>query len=399
MRRAGAGHRPHAGALTAWVGDEGSPLPIEVLQDAKPPLFEAHDLLALSACGDDRHGRGKRFTSIGCGRRGRRPATAPISPMAGRIAGIPFREAHHKCSAVKLAEEARLPLSSCRSTRCRGSTRGSTHAFSTCRVDASVPAADLCGTAPARVREQIARRTGAGALMTVCIAPRGKGGIALPIGGYAGDVQFQPRRRNRRSPRDVAMTAGELAPVDIMVGVTADVRLRWRGDRINGSLSGDRRSLLRPLAGETPSRRACDIKPLGLTTSNSSRPCRWIPSRSRSFPTLSSLRAPGTACLVTGIDATGPHIFAIYDGVPMQADSVGFAAIGIGGRHAESQLMLAQYAPDLPAAAAMMLVHLAKSRAEVAPGVGPDTDMFVIGPELGTYGAVPENVMALSART
>jgi len=55
--------------------------------------------------------------------------------------------------------------------------------------------------------------------------------------------------------------------------------------------------------------------------------------------------------------------------------------------------MLAQYAPDMPASAAMMLVHLAKSRAEVAPGVGPDTDMFVIGPELGTYAAVPENVM------
>jgi len=42
----------------------------------------------------------------------------------------------------------------------------------------------------------------------------------------------------------------------------------------------------------------------------------------------------------------------------------------------------------------MMLVYLAKSRAEVAPGVGPDTDMFVIGPELGTYGAVPEDIMA-----
>jgi hypothetical protein len=108
---------------------------------------------------------------------------------------------------------------------------------------------------------------------------------------------------------------------------------------------------------------------------------------------LLDFNMPGTATLVAGVDASGPHIFAIYDGTPMQTDSVGFAAIGIGGRHAESQLMLAQYAPDVSTSAAMMLVFLAKSRAEVAPGVGPDTDMFAIGPELGTYAAVPENVM------
>jgi hypothetical protein len=239
--------------------------------------------------------------------------------------------------------------------------------------------------------------------MTVCIAAiAGKSVIgASDRLVTAGDVQFQPKTPKIKALTNsiVAMTAGDAwLQSEIMSGVMTDVQAavaadphQWLAVRSIVDQYCDRWAEVKRHRAEH-----AILKPLGLTTQ------QFLEDQAQMDPKsveelsngLINFALPGAACLVTGIDATGPHIFAIYDGVPMQTDSVGFAAIGIGGRHAESQLMVAQYAPDLPAAAAMMLVFLAKSRAEVAPGVGPDTDMFVIGPELGTYGAVPEDVMA-----
>jgi hypothetical protein len=41
----------------------------------------------------------------------------------------------------------------------------------------------------------------------------------------------------------------------------------------------------------------------------------------------------------------------------------------------------------------LMLVYMAKRRAEVAPGVGEQTDMIVVGPELGSSTLVGLEVM------
>lgn len=64
--------------------------------------------------------------------------------------------------------------------------------------------------------------------------------------------------------------------------------------------------------------------------------------------------------------------------------AVGFAAIGIGKSHAESQFMFSGHWPLKPFDETILLTFAAKKRAEVAPGVGKDTDMVVIGPGLGT---------------
>ncbi len=64
-------------------------------------------------------------------------------------------------------------------------------------------------------------------------------------------------------------------------------------------------------------------------------------------------------------------------------DSVGFAAIGYGRRHAESQFMFARYTSAARPTDAILLTYVAKKRAEVAPGVGMATDMFIIA-SLGT---------------
>jgi hypothetical protein len=216
----------------------------------------------------------------------------------------------------------------------------------------------------------------------------------------AGDVQFEPNRPKIRVLTNsvVVMTAGDAwLQSEVLDGVTADVQAivhadphEWLTVRKVADLYCDRWA-------EIKRRRAEHVilKPLGLTTKQFLEEQGSMDENIAKSLTngLLEFDMPGTATLVTGVDATGAHIFAVYDGVPMQTDSVGFAAIGIGSRHAESQLMLAKFAPDMPTSTAMMLVHLAKSRAEVAPGVGPDTDMFVIGPELGTYAAVPDRVL------
>jgi hypothetical protein len=87
--------------------------------------------------------------------------------------------------------------------------------------------------------------------------------------------------------------------------------------------------------------------------------------------------------IVAGLDATGAHIYVV-DGTGKVScvDKVGFAAIGIGKRHAESEFMFSGHTPDSEFPDSLLRLYIAKKRAEVAPGVGPSTDMFVV-PSLG----------------
>lgn len=101
---------------------------------------------------------------------------------------------------------------------------------------------------------------------------------------------------------------------------------------------------------------------------------------------------PPTECLVTGIDERGAHIYRIIGGVASCADDIGFASIGMGGRHSDSQLMLAQYAPGVSVPEALLLLHSAKKRAEVAPGVGRDTDLFFMGAQPGSFTLIHDDI-------
>jgi hypothetical protein len=90
----------------------------------------------------------------------------------------------------------------------------------------------------------------------------------------------------------------------------------------------------------------------------------------------------GIETIIAGIDRLGPHIYTIdNDGSALCQDSVGFASIGVGARHAESQFMLRAYSSRFTLANASFLAFIAKRRAEVAPGVGKYTDLFAIDPE------------------
>ena len=83
--------------------------------------------------------------------------------------------------------------------------------------------------------------------------------------------------------------------------------------------------------------------------------------------------------IVAGVDSAGAHIFVITDpGIAVCNDAIGFAAVGFGDRHAESQFMLARFTHRWPLSQTLFLTYSAKRRAEVAPSVGQQTDLHVI---------------------
>lgn len=90
----------------------------------------------------------------------------------------------------------------------------------------------------------------------------------------------------------------------------------------------------------------------------------------------------GVATIVAGVDSSGAHIYTIHEEGDVHChDLVAFAAIGDGEWHASSQFMFAKYTRSWNFSKAMLLAYSAKKRAEVAPGVGCDTDLFFIGTE------------------
>jgi argininosuccinate lyase len=151
------------GCLTAlMITMKGLPLAYSKdMQDDKPPVFEAHDLLGLSIAAITgmvesatfREGRMRAAAEAGFS------TATDLADWLVREGGIPFREAHHITgSAVKRAEELgvaldALPLSELTAIDARIDDR----VYGVLSVDASVASrTSFGGTAPARVREAIA---------------------------------------------------------------------------------------------------------------------------------------------------------------------------------------------------------------------------------------------------
>jgi argininosuccinate lyase len=153
-----------AGALVSLVMTmKGLPLAYaKDMQDDKPPVFEAHDLLMLSLQALAAMVESTRFET------GRMRAAAEagfstatdLADWLVRCAGVPFREAHHVTGrAVALAEErgcglAELELEALKAIDGRIDER----VYEVLTVEASVKSrTSYGGTAPDRVREQVKR--------------------------------------------------------------------------------------------------------------------------------------------------------------------------------------------------------------------------------------------------
>jgi argininosuccinate lyase len=158
--------RGHSGRITGcltalMITMKGLPLAYSKdMQNDKPPVFEAHDLLALSIAAmagmvDSLTFRTERMRALA--ESGFSTAT-DLADWLVREAGLPFREAHHITgTAVKLAEErniglAELSLSDFQ-TICPAVTA---HVYTVLTVDASVASrTSYGGTAPSQVKARI----------------------------------------------------------------------------------------------------------------------------------------------------------------------------------------------------------------------------------------------------
>ena len=135
------------------------------MQDDKAPLFEAHDLLAISlaamagmigSCSFDA-ARMREAASAGFS------TATDLADWLVREAGVPFREAHHITGrAVKAAEEQGCGLAELSiELMVTIDPRIDARVFDVLTVDASVASrVSFGGTAPVRVREQVARWRG-----------------------------------------------------------------------------------------------------------------------------------------------------------------------------------------------------------------------------------------------
>ncbi len=97
--------------------------------------------------------------------------------------------------------------------------------------------------------------------------------------------------------------------------------------------------------------------------------------------------------ILTGIDTDGAHIYVVSNYGIHCFDTVGFAAIGSGSRHAQSQFMLARHGRLAKQEETILLTYSSKKYSEAAPGVGEATDMFSIGPVIGSHFIVGEPIL------
>ncbi|WP_421993602.1 argininosuccinate lyase [Qipengyuania sp.] len=159
--------RGHAGrvigcATSLMVTMKGLPLAYSKdMQDDKPPVFEAAGLLDLSLAAMAGMVADSGFDTARM-RQAAEAGHATATDLADwlvRQADIPFREAHHITgAAVKLADEKRVALDGLTIEDLKAiDERIDERVFDALSVDASVAArASYGGTAPVRVREQVA---------------------------------------------------------------------------------------------------------------------------------------------------------------------------------------------------------------------------------------------------
>jgi argininosuccinate lyase len=165
--------RGHAGRIlgcmtSLMVTMKGLPLAYSKdMQDDKPPVFEAHDLIglclaAMTGMVESATFRTDRMRAVADA--GFATAT-DLADWLVREAGLPFREAHHVTGRVVARAEAlgvkleAMPIGELTAI----DTRITPAVFDVLSIDASVASRrSFGGTAPARVREAIARARRAG---------------------------------------------------------------------------------------------------------------------------------------------------------------------------------------------------------------------------------------------
>jgi 20S proteasome alpha/beta subunit len=239
--------------------------------------------------------------------------------------------------------------------------------------------------------------------MTVCVAAMCNQHTIIAASDRmltAGDVQFEPQQSKivTLSSSIAALTAGDAGmQAEIFHQVRRDVTARIEADPEHWLMVREVADLYSQYCAQVRLRRAesAILAPLGLTAETYlSRQQQLAAALVQQIATeLINFSAPSVAAIITGIDPSGAHIYVADNATITCHDTVGFAAVGAGYWHADSQFMFAGHTRARPMPETLLLTYSAKKRAEVAPGVGSGTDMFMVGPSLGSYFPVGEHVL------
>ena len=216
----------------------------------------------------------------------------------------------------------------------------------------------------------------------------------------AGDVQFEPQQSKIRAVTTSigVMIAGN-SPMqeEILQNVQRDVAAKIEAEPGKWLEVRDVAEFYRSRCNEARHKRAENaiLAPIGLTreTFITQQALLNADLISKVATELINFRPPDVEAIIAGIDGFGPHIYVARNSDITCQDGVGFAAIGAGYWHANSQLMFAGHTKDQPLPETLLLVYSAKRRAEVAPGVGREgTDMFFVS-TVGKYDRVGNHVL------
>lgn len=233
--------------------------------------------------------------------------------------------------------------------------------------------------------------------VTICVAAISQGMIfgASDRMVTAGDVQFEPSAQKvfGLTSSIAIMIAGDTAlQTEILQGLTLEVNhhLQTKSDVwLNVRYIAERYAFYFGSLRQRVAERTF-LTPLGLDyQSFHAKQKDMAPELVTRLATeMLNHRMPDIQALIVGVDTAGPHIY-YCDNESMECqDQVGFAAIGVGYWHANSQFMFAGHSLTSTQPDTLWLTYLAKRRAEVAPSIGEATDMFWIGPQLGASGSV-----------
>jgi hypothetical protein len=216
----------------------------------------------------------------------------------------------------------------------------------------------------------------------------------------AGDVQFEPQQTKvwGLTASIAIMIAGDTSlQTEIIRGVQADVNQRIQAEPNNWWKVTDVADLYSRHYQKAVLRRSesAILAPFGLDQASFlSKQQEMAPDLVMALAKdLINFDAPRVETIITGIDDEGAHIVSVENGNWSLQDAVGFAAIGAGYWHANSQLMFAGHTRFRLFPETLLLTYSAKKRAEVAPGVGQVTDMFMIGPAKGASSPVSEDLI------
>lgn len=229
--------------------------------------------------------------------------------------------------------------------------------------------------------------------MTVCIAAMftwnyasaeqpqlGKGIITLSDRMItAGDVEYEPQQLKiaHITPHVMILVAGDYTVhSQALIGTHKQVKA-------DSSTSTQAVANIYSQSLQTVLQRQAEdiiLAPLGLNTESFLTQQKDYSDRfvERITAQLQGFEGPDVEALVVGTEGFVSHIFQIDKyGTVRCYDDVGFAAIGIGGWHARSQLMQSGYTNTSIFAPALAATFAAKKAAEIAPGIGEETDVWL----------------------